>query len=172
MKNRPNLSLKLMIGLTLVLTLPVKTEAAWTMFSLPNLSQTFGSYRVDHLSDGRYVYGTNNAAYQQNTFEAAAFTQFTDSSSSTWDPSFVAVHSDASAVIGQGTFSPSSLLLFNPSNTSSQAFTSIGAPLTLQNYSGLFWNSSSLLVGGQNGTSANGIFGQMHSINYVTTDGL
>jgi len=147
-------------------------HASWTTHSLPNLPQMFGSYRVDHLSDGRFVYGTNNALYQQDSFGSGAYTQFVDSGSSTFDPSFVAVASNTQAAVGQGTFGASNLLLLNPSTTTSQAFTPLGTPaVSMQNYSGMFWNGSNMLIGGGNGTTSNGFGGQMHSINYVSADG-
>lgn len=167
-----SLTTHVVLALFGVLLQVTPSYASWTTFSLPVLPQMFGSYRMDHLSDGRFVYGTNNAAYQQDSFGSGSYIQFVDSNSSTYDPSFVALASDSQAVIGQGTFGASNLLSFNPSSTSSQAFTPVGTPaVSLQNYSGIFWSGGNMLIGGGNGTTANGFGGQMHSINYVSADG-
>ncbi len=142
-------------------------HAAWTSFDLPSLSQDFGSYQAANFSDGRFLFGTTSQLYRQTAFGADAITPFANPQS--WDPSSVAVSSDTLGAIGSGTFGPSSIYTFNPSDTSTP-FAPIPG-LSIQNYNLVFRNASSLYVAGSNG-SAPGPFGSNeNAVSYVTLDG-
>ena len=142
-------------------------HAAWTSFDLPSLAQDFGTYQAANLSDGRFLFGTTSQLYRQTAFGAAAITPFANPQS--WDPSSVAVSSDTLGAIGSGTFGPSSIYTFNPSDTSTP-FAPIPG-LSIQNYNLVFRNASSLYVAGSNG-SALGPFGSNeNAVSYVTLDG-
>ncbi len=141
-------------------------SAAWVTLQLPNLTETFGSYQSANLSDGRFVFGTTNQLDTQNTFGSSALTSF--SNAQTWDPSSVAVQSNTLGAIGVGTFAPSGIYTFDPSNPSS-AFTAIPG-LSIQNYHMEFRDSSSLFVVGANGSQP-GLFSQDNSLSYVKLDG-
>ncbi len=140
-------------------------HAAWTSNSLPVLSMDFGSYRLGQMADGRLVYGTNDDLDRQSSFGGAFVLD--DYSATippfTWDPSSVAIYNDTLGAIGAGTFGPSEIYIFNPTNLGT-AFTAIPG-LTLQNYSLVFRDSTSLYVGGNNGTN------DRHAISYVTLAG-
>lgn len=136
--------------------------ATWTVNSLPTLPVDFASYRLEQMSDGRLLYGTSDSLSRQTSF-GGAFSLQSFSGTPTWDPSAVSLFSDSLGAVGEGTFGPSSIYLFNPSNLAG-AFSAIPG-VSLQNYSLVFRNGTSLYVGGNNGT------GGRHSISYVTTDG-
>lgn len=148
------------IAVALSLTAPF--AQAWTEIALPPLTGNFVSYRTAFLPDGRFLYGTGSSLSREDAFGGSSRSDYANPQA--WDPSFAALFSNSLGVIGVGGFSgPSQIHTFDPSDLNT-AFTPIPA-LSIQNYSGLFHDGSSLLVGGGNGT------GGSHSVNYVTLDG-
>jgi len=145
---------------------PCSLHADWTTFSLSPFTQTFASYQVANLPDGRFVYGSTNSLSLQTTFGSAPFTSYSGVPS--WDPSAVAVESNTLGVVGTGMFGATNIYTFNPSSTST-AFTAIPG-VTIQNYTMTFRDAASLYVGGGNGSASNG-FGQDNSVSYVKLDG-
>lgn len=121
----------------------------------------FGAISLSHLSDGRFVYGNNNALYLQNTFGAAGVTSF--ATPPNVDPSFVTVLNDTTAFVGAGQFAPTPVYQFNPSNTATPAYTSV---TSLQNFSATRASNTSLYVVGANGAEGD------NSVSYVTTGGV
>jgi len=142
-------------------------HADWTTFSLPPLSQSFGSYWMGHMADGRLVYGSSNAIARESVFGSGALVPYSNAGS--WDPSSVSLLSDNLGVVGQGTFGPSSLYLFNPSNLAT-GFTAITG-VSIQNYNVVFRDSTSLYVDGLNGSGTNAFSLPKNALSYVKTDG-
>lgn len=140
-------------------------HASWTVETLPSLPVDFASYRAAQMSDGRVIYGTNNqlsrGSVPGSSFSLQSYTAA--GAATAWDPSSISLYSDTLGAIGAGTFGPSSIYLFNPSDLAT-SFAPI-AGLSLQNYAIAFRDANSLFVGGNNGT------GGSHSVNYVTTSG-
>src|SRR3954469_14071356 len=126
-------------------------QAQFTLINLPNLPTTtsFPSFQPDELPDGRLVYGTKDSLFEQNNFGGSGLSSF--SSPQSWDPSYIDILDSTHAAIGRGTFGASAIYLFNPSNLAT-SFTAIPG-VTLQNYSLAFRDSTSLYVGGTNGTA-------------------
>ena len=150
-----------------LLSFTVPLEAAWTTFNLPPLGQSFGSYWMEHLSDGRLVYGSTNDLDLETAFGSGTLVDY--SNALAWDPSGLTLRHDNLAAVGQGTFGNSGIYLFDPSNPGT-GFTAI-AGVSIQNYSLLFRDGSSLYVGGLNGTETNAFSLPKHAISYVTLDG-
>lgn len=123
-----------------------------------------------HLSDGRLVLGKQGTLSVQATWGAAALMPVTNSSGVEFDPSFIAVRNDDSAIVGAGGGfgGLSGLHGFNPSQPAQPV---AGTPLAeLQNYTGLYWRSSASslegwLVGGTNGPTGR------HRIFFFSADG-
>ena len=137
-----------------------QTFADWTQFSLPNLSDAFAPTALSHLPDGRYLFANQGTYYRQDTFGSAGYTAYSNvAPGNAADPSFMAIWDATHAVAGGGGFGPSDLYLFNPSSLTAPAFAAQG--LSIQNYSGVFRDATSLYVGGGNGTNST------HSISYV-----
>jgi len=134
--------------------------ADWTQFSLPNLADSFSPTAITVLPDGQYIFANEGTYYQQNAFGAPAYTAYSNTSpGNTADPSFLAVWDSTHAIAGGGGFGPSDLYEFNPSSLTAPSFTAQG--LSLQNFSGVFRDATSLYVGGGNGTNST------HAISYV-----
>ena len=113
-----------------------------------------------NLQDGRYVFANQGSYYLQDTFGSASYTAYSNvAPGNSADPSFIAVWDATHAVAGGGGWGASDLYSFNPSSTTAPTFAANG--LSLQNYSGIFRDATSLYVGGANGT------GSTHSISYV-----
>jgi len=141
----------------------VGTAHAWVTLDLPDLnaaSPHFGAVAVSHLSDGRYIYGNNNALYVQDTFGTSGNTAL--ATPPNVDPSFLTVLNDTTAVVGAGQFATTPVYQFNPSNPGTPGYASIAS---LQNFSAARSSSTSLYVVGGNGA------GGSNSVNYVTTSG-
>jgi hypothetical protein len=131
--------------------------------TLPDLNAApphFGAISVSHLSDGRFVYGNNNALYLQNTFGSASVTAF--ATPTNVDPSFITVLNDSTAIVGAGQFAPTPVYQFNPSNPATPNYTSVA---TLQNFSAARASATSLYIVGANGEEGDS------SVSYVTTSG-
>ena len=140
--------------------------ADWTQFSLPNLSDAFAPTAIAVLPDGRYVFAMQGTYYRQDTFGAGSYSAYSNlSPGNNADPSFLAVWDATHGLAGGGGFGASDLFRFDPSSLTSPTFTAQG--LSLQNYSGVFRDATSLYVGGGNGSAGNGFGGQKHSISYV-----
>lgn len=155
-------------ALAAFLSFVAPVRAAWTTLSLPPLSQSFGSYQMGHLPDGRLVYGSSNDLDVQTTFGAASLGDYANALA--WDPSGVAIYNSLLGAVGRGTSGSSPIYLFNPSDLNS-GFTAITG-ISIQNYSLTFRNDGHLYVGGQNGSQENMFaLGQKHAVSYLTTDG-
>ncbi|MEM7395976.1 MAG: PEP-CTERM sorting domain-containing protein [Verrucomicrobiota bacterium] len=139
--------------------------AAWSVFSLPNLSNPFGAVAIDHLSDGRAVFAESGNFHAQTAWDMPGFSPYTGNPQTGLDPSFIAFFNDTTGVAGEGTFGASDLQTFNPSMVGAPGFANIG--VSLQNYHGVFRDASSLFVGGADTGAGN----DRHGIRYVTLDG-
>ncbi|HUI08648.1 MAG TPA: PEP-CTERM sorting domain-containing protein [Verrucomicrobiae bacterium] len=134
--------------------------ADWIQFPLPNLSEGYSPTALAHLPDGRYLFANQGTYYRQDAFGSAGYTAYSNvSPGDSADPSFVAVWDATHAVAGGGGFGASDLYRFDPSSLGAPTFVAQG--LSLQNYSGVFRDATSLYVGGANGT------GSTHSISYI-----
>ncbi|HTS16791.1 MAG TPA: PEP-CTERM sorting domain-containing protein [Verrucomicrobiae bacterium] len=137
-----------------------QASADWTQFSLPNLADIYSPTAIANLPDGRYIFANEGNYYQQDAFGSAGYTAYSNTApGNNADPSFLAVWDSTHAVAGGGMFGSSDLYGFNPSSTTSPAFTANG--LSIQNYSGVYRDATSLYVGGLNGS------GFTHAISYV-----
>ena len=137
-----------------------QASADWTQFSLPNLADIYSPTAIANLPDGRYIFANEGNYYQQDAFGSAGYTAYSNTApGNNADPSFLAVWDSTHAVAGGGTFGSSDLYGFNPSSTTAPAFTANG--LSIQNYSGVYRDATSLYVGGLNGS------GFTHAISYV-----
>lgn len=140
--------------------------ADWTSFKLGQLN----SYTINytHLPDGRFALGTGGTVSVQKTFGNMSVNAV-PTGEVTVDPSFIAVSSATTGIVGAGGFTgPSGLHPFNPSTPASGITAT--AIATLQNYNGVFWKHPSSgregwLIGGGNGTAG------AHNITFVSTDG-
>jgi len=152
-------------GLCLLAAASVQA-ADWTSFKPGRLSSF--SLNYSHLPDGRFILGTGGTIGIQKTFGSIATTAV-PVNGLTLDPSFTAVGSATSAIVGAGGFTgPSGLHSFNPSAPASGVIAT--ALATLQNYNGVFWKHPSSgregwFIGGGNGTAG------AHNITFVSTDG-
>jgi hypothetical protein len=134
--------------------------ADWTQFALPSLADAFSPTAVANLPDGRYIFANEGNYYLQDAFGSSAYTAYSNvAAGNNTDPSFISVWDATHAVAGGGGFGASDLYSFNPSSMTAPTFTANG--LSLQNYSGVFRDATSLYIGGGNGT------GSTHSISYV-----
>lgn len=141
-------------------------HATFTEMPLPPLAQDFGSYRMDHLSDGRLIYATNDQLNRQSTFQSAgtvSLQNYTGKGAANWYPSAVAIHSDSLGVIGKGDFPMSNVYVFDPSNLATP-FTPI-AGVTRQDYALAFRDASGIYLAGASGTDSR------HAVRYVSLDG-
>ncbi len=125
---------------------------AWTRFDLPPLVSSaphYGAVALGHFADGSFIYGNNDQLYVQKTFGAAGLTTLASPPDAGVDPSFIAVLNGKLAVAGAGGgFGNTGLFKFDPT-ASSPDYVSIAS---LQNYSGVMRNATSLYVTGDNGT--------------------
>ena len=110
-----------------------------------------------HLPDGRFVLGQQGKVFVQPTFGLSTITEVA-ANGRTFDPSFIAIRSATSALLGAGgNFGAiSGLHPFNPASLATGV--SAAYANTVQNYAGVFWKSptSALegwLIGGANGPS-------------------
>ncbi len=154
-------------GIALVVASPSTAIAAeWTSVSLGNLTGYIAT--VAHRPDGRFIFGTNGEIYTQNAFGGAAKTKV-NRGTLVFDPSFIAVNTDTSALIGAGGFSGASGLFgFNP--TTPLALIGTTPLATVQNYAAVYWHSPTTanegwLIGGANGA------GSTHNITFVSANG-
>jgi hypothetical protein len=137
-----------------------QSSAGWTQFSLPNLSDAFSPTALANLPDGRYVFANQGTYYRQDAFGAASYTAYSNvTPGNAADPSFMAVWDATHAIAGGGGFGASDLYRFDPSSLNAPSF--VGQGLSLQNFSGVFRDATSLYVGGANGT------GSTHAISYI-----
>ena len=139
------------------------TAHAWVTIDLPDLTSSpehGGALAFSHLSDGRLIYGNNNALFLQNSFGSSSFTTF--STPPDVDPSFVTVLNDTAAMVGAGQFVNTPVYQFNPSNPSTPNYTS---NVTLQNFSAAPASATSFYVAGANNADGN------NAVSYVTLGG-
>ncbi len=124
-----------------------------------NSWQTSGGFSIvfAHLPEGRFVLGQQGKVFVQPTFGLATITEVA-ANGRTFDPSFIAVRSATSALLGAGgNFGAiSGLHPFNPSAPVTGVAPAYAS--TAQNYVGIYWKSptSALegwLIGGANGPS-------------------
>jgi hypothetical protein len=141
----------------------VSPAQAWVTLDLPNLTSSpehGGALAFSHLSDGRLIYGNNNALFLQNSFGSAATTAF--STPPNVDPSFVTVLNDTTAVVGGGQNVNTPVYQFNPSSPANPNYTT---NVTLQNFSAAPASASSYYVAGANDNNGN------NAVSYVTLGG-
>ena len=137
-----------------------QASADWAQFSLPNLSGAFSPTAVTVLPNGSYVFANQGTYYQQDAFGLPGYTAYSNvSPGDSADPSFLAVWDGTHAVAGGGGFGASDLYRFDPSSLNAPSFTA--QSLSLQNFSAVFRDATSLYVGGGNGTNST------HAISYV-----
>ena len=137
-----------------------RSSADWIEFSLPNLSGAYSATALANLPDGRYVFANQGNYYLQDAFGSGSYTAYINTTpGNSADPSFIAIWDSTHAVAGGGGWGTSDLYSFNPSSTTAPTFAANG--LSLQNYSGVYRDATSLYVGGANGT------GSTHAISYV-----
>jgi len=142
------------------------SAAEWTSFSIGKLSGF--STAIAPRPDGRFILGMNGGLYLQTTFGSGTKT-LVPNGGLTFDPSFVAVRNDTSALLGAGGVGgPSGLHAFNPSSPTT-AVTST-ALASLQNYTAAYWKHPTSgregwLIGGANGTAS------AHNVSFVSLDG-
>jgi hypothetical protein len=152
-------------GLALAFSLASSVHG-WTKFDLPPLVSSaphYGAVAMGHFADGRFIYGNNNQLYVQNSFGAAGLTALAAPPDTGVDPSFIAVLNGQLAVAGAGGgFGNTSLYKFDPTDTTSPDYLSFDS---LQNYSGVMRNATSLYITGDNGT------GGKDAVSVVKLDG-
>ena len=150
------------------------SAAEWTSFSIGQVTGFTTTYAP--RPDGRFILGSSGSLFTQNTFGAAAKTQVAGGGL-TFDPSFIAVKDDTTALLGAGGFGgPSGVHLFNPSAPATAI--SSTALASLQNYSAVYWKHPTSgregwLIGGTNGTAygSGPTAGNMHNVTFVSPDG-
>lgn len=128
---------------------------------VPYYSATF-----DHLPDGRFVLGSQNALFIQDVFGAPAKTQIAANGVS-FDPSLVAISADGVGLVGVGGFGASSTV----HTFSGVLGVNATALASLQNYAGVYRHSATpalrgWLIGGGNAA------GGRHNVTFVSLDGL
>lgn len=141
----------------------------WTTQAIHTAPANFYATSLAHLPDGRFVLGFQGQVFVQDTFGSPAKTAVPAGALSL-DPSFVAVASATSALVGAGGFGGASGLHgFNPSSPADGV---TAAPLaSIQNYNGVFWKSPApggpegWIIGGGNGA------GGAHNLTFVSVDG-
>lgn len=142
-------------------------QSTWTTL-VPDQLNSF-SFVHAHHPDGRFLFGTAGTVRVQDSFGANAFTPVNNSGNVLFDPSFIAVRSASSGLIGGGGFfTPSGLFGFDPSTPSTPI--NVTALATLQNYNGIWWKHPSSgregwLIGG--GNSLDGA----HNLTFISADG-
>ena len=141
----------------------------WTTQTIHTAPANFYATSLAHLPDGRFVLGFQGKVFVQSALDSPAKTDVPAGALSL-DPSFVAVASATSALVGAGGFGGASGLHgFNPSSPESGVTAS---PLaSIQNYNGVFWKSPApggpegWIIGGGNGA------GGAHNLTFVSVDG-
>ncbi len=137
---------------------------------LPDLSATPPAVAISYLSDGRFVYGNANTLYLQTTFGASGLTAFATPPGV--DPSFITVLSDTSALVGTGTFAPTSpIYQFNPSLPATTSYTRVPLPADLQNFTAAKAGVAAAYEVGSNGSGTNAFDGPDNAVTYITTAG-
>ncbi|HIE11038.1 MAG TPA: hypothetical protein EYP62_05440 [Kiritimatiellae bacterium] len=139
------------------------TRGDWVRFRLPDLSSGWGAVALEHLPDGRLLYGESGNLYRQETWDSPNFPPFTGEPDGL-DPSFIAAWDADTAVVGAGGWSPSLLYRFAPSDVDAD-FTDIG--VSVQNYHGVFRDAAGLYTGGAD----TGPDSDQHGIRYISLDG-
>ncbi|MES2706628.1 MAG: hypothetical protein V4726_08505 [Verrucomicrobiota bacterium] len=127
------------------------------------------AFAFAHLSDGRLVLGKQGALGVQAVWGLPALTTISPGGVE-FDPAFIAVRSDDSALLGAGGGfgGVSGLHLFNPAQP---ALPVVSAPLAqVQNYTALYWKSAApglegWIIGGTNGPAGK------HRLTFISADG-
>ncbi len=130
----------------------------WTSTQVRTWQASGGfSLVLAHLPDGRFVLGQQGKVFVQPTYGLATITEVA-ANGRTFDPSFIAIRSATSALLGAGgNFGAiSGLHPFNPASPATGV--SAAYANTVQNYVGVYWKSPTLalegwLIGGANGPS-------------------
>ncbi len=115
---------------------PAALRADWTSFTAGLLNSY--SFTHAHHPDGRFIFGAGGVISLQNDFSLPDFTAFANGNNAVFDPSFIAVRSASSGIVGGGGFfGPSGLFPFDPSATAADIST---IPLAvMQNYAAVWW---------------------------------
>lgn len=134
----------------------------WMRFQLPDLTSPWGATALEHLPDGRLLFGESGNLYLQAAWGSGDFLPF--ASEPPVDPSFIAVWDQETAAVGAGGWNPSPVYRFTPNDTNS-SFADIG--LNVQNYHGVFRDAFGLYTGGADTGPSN----NLHGIRYLSLDG-
>ncbi|MCB1091172.1 MAG: hypothetical protein KDL87_06560, partial [Verrucomicrobiae bacterium] len=154
------------LSLAIALATPAGADE-WTSFTGGTLSGY--SFGHDHLPDGRFVFGIAGGVSVEDTFGGSTFAPVANGNATVFDPSFVAIRSASSGLIGGGGFfGPSGLFPFDPSVTATDVGTALA---TLQNYAAVYWVHPSSgregwLISGGNAS------GGENNLTFVSADGL
>ncbi|MDB6140352.1 MAG: hypothetical protein JWO94_3424, partial [Verrucomicrobiaceae bacterium] len=149
----------------------LSNAAQWISFPAGTIGNQGYGFALARLSDGRFVLGDEGKLYVQNTWGLAPRTEIT-STGVTFDPSFVALKSDTSGLVGGGGYpSPLGLYGFNPAAPSTLVTSTSLTASPLQNYAAVYWRNPAQgghegwIIGGLN--DGNG----KHNLTYVSSDG-
>ena len=140
------------------------SHSEWIQYQLPNLTHPFGSTSISHLSDGTYVYAQNGNLYKQDEWNHPEFSDYPNEPQGI-DPSFITIFDDQLGFIGSGGFTKSAIYRFNPEEISLPNYSNVG-PL-VQNFHGVVWDSSGLLIGGAD----TGPLKNHHGIRFLSFNG-
>lgn len=155
----------------LAVATPAAFSAEWTSFKVGQLTNNF---TYSHRLDGQFVLGLNKQVFVQDTFGSPGKTLVPNTGNADFDPSFIAIRSASSGLIGGGFSGTSGLFPFNPSAPATPIVST--ALASLQNYAAVFWKHPTsgregwLIVGG-NGTLPPMAFFANSNITFVSTDG-
>jgi hypothetical protein len=136
--------------------------------------QSSGGYSIvfTNLPDGRFLLGQQGKVSVQNTFGVGA-TTLISANGRTFDPSFIAVRSATSALLGAGgSFGAiSGLHPFNPGSPITGVAAALATPV--QNYTGAYWKSPTSALEGWLVAGANGPSGPYagHNVIFVPISG-
>lgn len=157
------------IGASLLALVTSHVQANWTTFVVA--PRTAFSFTHAHHPDGRFIFGQGGTIRIQNAFGTNAFTTVANTNTRVFDPAFVAVKDNSSALIGGGgTFATNNgLFLFDPSSAATDILGSLTDPNNPNAYSGVWWNNPLTSTTGWilSGTNASG----QSNLYYVSSNG-
>ena len=138
----------------------------WTSAEIGSfLDNGYYSVTFDHLADGRFVLGSQNALYIQNAFGLSAKT-LVPSNGVNFDPSFVSISATGDGLVGVGGFGGVSTV----HSFSAGAGVSTPELASLQNYAGVYRHSATPALRGWLIGGGNAVDGR-HNVTFVSLDG-